>query len=618
MIIPLNLPPGFFTESSERGSVNRWRGGTNIRFYQGKPQTIGGWVSRRLDARLDIMGIVRGVAQWQTIAGSKYAVFGGTGGFFVLDDDRVYNVTPVIAEYAVSDLPVSIGVGDNRFNISNASGINVVAGDYVTLDVSDRTGLSEAVIFNVESYINDRLRLGRGFNAYMQPVDVNVGGSFTVSNISVLLGVGTSSTERGKGWGVGGWGEEGWGTPRTVTDEDEIFLPASTYSLQSWGEDLLVNRRGGSLYHLDMSSFSESSRLKREEKKAGQNGLAESPVKVNSFLVSSQERRVITYGCTEPTQYGGNFDPMLIRWCSAGDFTDWDIESDDGTAGAKRLDNGNEIVCAVPARQEIVIFTDTGVSTMSHIGGDLIYQFGDVSDSCSILSPNAAIEYGGVVYAMCYGDFFVYSGSLRPLPCEIKTFVYENLNYDQIEKVYCGLNTEFTEIWWFCPSKNSEENDFYVVYNVAGQFWYYGQDFERTCWIDRGVTFRRPLALDASNTIYDHETGYTADGQGLEFRLESFALEIAEGESIVHVSKIIPDIIGEPLGQADITLMPSLYPSQPKPTKSRSFDFGDKYISIRARGRQVSLGIEGRLNPSTSAPFRCDSWRLDIMEDGKR
>ena len=90
---------------------------------------------------------------------------------------------------------------------------------------------------------------------------------------------------------------------------------------------------------------------------------------------------------------------------------------------------------------------------------------------------------------MGQGDFYVYTGQTQKLPCSVKSYVFNDFNDQQREKVVAGSNSAFSEIWWFYPSADSDENDRYVVYNYLEKTWYYG-NLSRTAWVDKGIDGR--------------------------------------------------------------------------------------------------------------------------------
>ena len=126
------------------------------------------------------------------------------------------------------------------------------------------------------------------------------------------------------------------------------------------------------------------------------------------------------------------------------------------------------------------------------------------------MGPNAAVATEDVVYWMGIDNFYVYSGQTQQLECTIvKDHVFTDFNLSQTDKVYGGVNSEFSEvIWLYCSDTNSVanggngENDRYVIYNFKDSIWYYGT-FNRSAWLDRG-TRAFPIAAEGAY-LYNHE-----------------------------------------------------------------------------------------------------------------
>ena len=52
--------------------------------------------------------------------------------------------------------------------------------------------------------------------------------------------------------------------------------------------------------------------------------------------------------------------------------------------------------------------------------------------------------------------------------------MFQNIDLEQLDKVYAGVNSEYGEAIWLYPSSGSTENDRYVIYNYLEKIWYYG------------------------------------------------------------------------------------------------------------------------------------------------
>ena len=77
-------------------------------------------------------------------------------------------------------------------------------------------------------------------------------------------------------------------------------------------------------------------------------------------------------------------------------------------------------------------------------------------------------------------NFYVFDGTVRKLDCTVRRHIYDNLNNDQKDKVFAGVNSEFTEIIWLYPSKNSDDCDSYVIFSPEENYWTIGSCFWTT------------------------------------------------------------------------------------------------------------------------------------------
>ena len=53
-----------------------------------------------------------------------------------------------------------------------------------------------------------------------------------------------------------------------------------------------------------------------------------------------------------------------------------------------------------------------------------------------------------------------------------QNWFFDNLNYNQRQKVYASKVPRFGEIWWFYPRGNSEECNDCIIYNIRENVWY--------------------------------------------------------------------------------------------------------------------------------------------------
>ena len=199
------------------------------------------------------------------------------------------------------------------------------------------------------------------------------------------------------------------------------------------------------------------------------------PPEVGQVLISSTLQFTIALGATpyNPSIAYPSYSPMLVRWADQSLPWEW-TPATYNQSGEQVLSLGSYIIAGLNTRQEILIWTDRAVYSMQYIGAPFVFSFSLLMDNVSIASAYAAITVNGAVYWMGNDKFYVYNGTVSPLPCTVRKYVFSNLNNIQAAQVVCGQNEQFNEIWWFYPSQTSNVNDSYVIYNYAENLWYYG------------------------------------------------------------------------------------------------------------------------------------------------
>ena len=125
---------------------------------------------------------------------------------------------------------------------------------------------------------------------------------------------------------------------------------------------------------------------------------------------------------------------------------------------------------------------------MQYLGPPYIYGFTLLADNISVVSPNAMATAAGVVYWMGVDKFYVYSGRVETLPCSVRTYIFSDINRDQMPQTNSGTNEGFSEVWWnYCsitgpdgtgtPDNPNTTIDRYVIFNYLDRVWYYGTIF---------------------------------------------------------------------------------------------------------------------------------------------
>jgi hypothetical protein len=172
--------------------------------------------------------------------------------------------------------------------------------------------------------------------------------------------------------------------------------------------------------------------------------------------------------------YGNN---GLIQNCSAGNTNDW-VSAD---ANATNVASG-KVVQGLPVRggsnaPSGLFWTLDSLVRVSYIGGQgtppQYWRYDIISSQSSILSSQSAIEYDGVYYWCGVDRFLLYNGVVKEIPNTMnQNYFFDNLNYDQRQKVWATKVPRFGEIWWFYPRGDATECTDAIIYNVRENTWY--------------------------------------------------------------------------------------------------------------------------------------------------
>lgn len=631
----LQFRPGINKESTSYSNEGGWFDCDKVRFRAGFPEKIGGWAKKTPNSHL---GVTRALHPWQTISLANYMGVGTNVKYYVLYGGAYYDVTPLRATTSAGDVTFAATNGSSTITVTETAH-GAIVGDFVTFSgAATLGGLVTAEVLNQEYQIetvpsaNTFTIIAREVNPVSRitvngiytPVAVTAnasdsgnGGGSTVGAYQLNIGLNTSIT--GDGWNAGTWGRGTWNSATTPTVESVLRL----WTHDNFGEDIIINIYNGGLYYYDSSAGLTN----RAIVLSLVSGAVSPPSVATKVLVSDVDLHVIAFGCDSEDDPGTQ-DPLLIRFSDQRNALDWKATVDN-TAGDLKISSGSKIITAIETKREILVFTDTSIYSMQFIGPPDTFGITIVSEGISIRSPNSAVAIEDNVFWMGNNEFYVYNGAVQKVPCTLRDFVFSDFNTLQSEKVFAGVNSSFSEVWWFYPSSSSNEIDKYVIYNYQQQIWYYGS-LNRTAWLDRGVN-ELPTAASTDYYLYNHETG-DDDGStdpvtAITAHIESSQMDIGEGDQFSFINRIIPDLTfrNSDIGKkATLSLKARNFPGG-NYLQSDSTDISktatvpvEQFTNdafIRLRGRSFALRVE---STETGISWRLGSPRVDIRPDGRR
>ena len=627
----LQFKPGVNRETTSYTNEGGWFDSEKIRFRFGLPEKIGGWVKTTTNT---FLGTCRALHNWISLDGTLRTGVGTHLKYYLKEGTGFNDVTPLRVTTSAGDVTFAASNGSSAITATDTNH-DCVANDFVTFSgAASLGGLVTAAVLNQEYQVASVPSVNTytftakdtdGATVTANSSDSGNGGGSVVG--AYQINVGLDSTVLGTGWGAGTWSRGAWDSASALTDVANILR---IWTHDNYGEDLLINVRDGGVYYWDKSAYAAT--YARAIALSAVSGADDAvPTIAKNILVSDRDRHVIAFGC-DPEDDIGTQDPLLIRFSHQETVNTWESTSTN-TAGSLRLGSGSEIVTAIETRQQIIVFTDVSLHAMQFLGPPFTYGIDLISENITIISPLSAKAVDDFVFWMGVEDFYVYDGRVQKLPCAVKSYIFNDINLFQKEKIFAALNSSFNEIWWFYPSGDSDTNDRYVIYNHVEQAWSYGT-MARSAWLDRGIT-NNPIAAGLDNYLYTHEYGLddgsTSPASAITSYVESSQLDIGEGDKFVFIRRLVPDVTFDGStasspsaaftvktrnfpGGAYLESNASTVTQSAAATTTTVEQFTDQ-VHIRLRGRAFALKVG---STDTEVQWRLGSPRVDIREDGRR
>ena len=616
--------PGINKESTAYANEGGWFDSNLVRFKKGLPEKIGGWVKATSSTYL---GTGRALHAWVALDGTKFLGLGTTVKYYILEGTDFADITP-IRKTSTNSITFAATNGSSTLTVTDSSH-GAVQGDFVTISGAVSLGGNiNSNVLNQEYEIQTvpspntytiTAKNTSGVTVTANSSDTGDGGSGVdgVYQINVGLDVYVPAT----GWGADAWGSGSWGSSSSLGGNNQLRL----WTHDNFGEDLLLNVRAGSIYYWDKTNGTNNRAVALTDL-AGAN-LA--PTFALQTMVSDVDRHVICFGADPLNASGtartGAIDPLFIAFSDQENVTEWEPKTTN-TAGSLRLSSGSQIIGAIRSRQEILIWTDTALYSMSFIGQPFTFGVNLINEGVGSIGPNAMINTAKGVFWMDKKGFYNYAGSVVKLPCSVEEHVFGNINETQSYQTFGFLNKEFSEVGWFYCSAGSNAIDKYVTYNYEENVWMIGE-LSRTAWLDEGI-FANPKAT-SSNYLFDHELGNDDDGNAMtNVFIESSDFDLGEGEEFQFVSRIIPDVTFNGTGstgasgqKVNLVLKKRNFPGEDLSVGATgSCTSVTTKIDTRVRGRQAVLRIQSDDTDTTvtGLGFKVGATRIETQPDGKR
>ena len=653
----VRLKPGVDVEESPTLNAAQITAANLIRYYAGLVQKRGGWQEM---TATPLIGTCSGLHGWGDKLGDPYLAAGTEQRLEVLEGGILFDITPLVhtsnvavsfttvistptvtitdATYnpAVGDwvyIPTQVSVGGliifgyyqvqtvpsgTTYTITAASNAtaSVAAGGAVpvydtlngfpTVTVTlNGHGLLDGETF--EALVSTTVATVVIFGAYaITRIDAN---SFTITassnanatttagenggnvRLEYLLPTGFAEDTALTGWGIGDFGAGDWG----LSSGAQATSPMRQWALDNFGEDLIASPTNGKIYYWVPPDPTPAVVVD-----------ASAPIYNAWVFVMNQVQIIIAIG----SEVGGTQEPLLIRWCDAGDFTAWTPTSTN-QAGSFTVSQGSRLIGGLAVGLGAFIWSDVGVTQMTYQGLPFVFGIRPIATGCGLMGPRArAVSGSTIMWLSSHGFFLMDIGGGTPsaIECSVWDILVNNWDLGQPGQFVLGANDLTNEFELFFPLATTSE--FYVAasvtrgsvkYNFVEKVWDYSitSQLQRTAWqrhwVTAGGNTGNPVGSDLDGLLQQHEVGNDANGIGMQWSWTTGYFYLSEGEDIIFIDQMIPDFVTTGSPTISLELLAQQSPND-DPVVAGPFDWTTQTKLIGGfgvRARQIALRVSG-------------------------
>jgi hypothetical protein len=645
VLVPIECTPGVQPDTDLTPyATEHYTYSDKIRFVNGNPEKIGGWIETIFDNDIEVDGTTRSIYS-ANINGRVYTMIGTNEKLYVLVGNTLTNITPLDTDtIAIADSldthyatlandPISVTINSTTVTVADTEAAKFKVNDVYTLSGATTTGGVLNTALNADHVIRAIGVNTISFRVGAAATSTATGGGASVVRTSGLLTVNDTAHEQEDGDRVKISGAVDTGGILAADINKEFIIrnvTANTFDVMTEGTATSSVTAGGGAateYQQEIpagqvnASFGQGygmgfygvglygvSKLST----AGQtypriwffdrfgNTIVMTPGNQTGFyqwdLLPTVAPELIS-GAPDEINYAFVSDNIAVTLgyqegneifaSDQGDITEWTASStnqvyQDDIEGAGRF------LSHVSVNGTNLLFTESQTYTFQYVGRPLVWNINLLEESIGIISPMARVAVQGVAYWMDDDNFYMWEGgNVQVIPSNtqyqstIHDYVFGNLNFAQKSKTFAWFNKEFNEIWWHYPSATSNEPDRVARLNIQDMTWV-PDTFDRTAAEYPVVSLVNPKLADV-DVIYKHELGTDANGAAMAWALRTNLR--TTGKDSTTVVSIMPDSLQT--GDIEVTITSRLFPQATATMKQDVLDISPDttYVPYTVNGR---------------------------------
>jgi hypothetical protein len=199
--------------------------------------------------------------------------------------------------------------------------------------------------------------------------------------------------------------------------------------------------------------------------------------------------------------------PYRVQWCAIDDPRNWPTP---GTAGAITVQAGEQFLnsqwgpvkAIVGGDQFGLIMQRAGLTRVTYVGGNLVFQFDEIEESVGVFFPNSVVRAGDFWYYLSDAGICATDGvrSYRIGEGKVNRYFYLNFDITNPERIYGAIDARRKLIYWCHPTTLAGTPTRILIFNYETKRFSWA---EQTC----EVLF---TAINPAQTEYSEIKGFTS------------------------------------------------------------------------------------------------------------
>jgi hypothetical protein len=232
--VTISPPAGALRSGTLYQAKGRWFDMNLMRFVQGETVPVGGWQLRSSAGAFT--GMARSLLSWRDNSNNRWISVGTHRKLYVQDDSGAnFDITPFRRTVTLGVNQVATTNGTKNVTITDVAH-GAVIGDFVGITGATAVGGVPAADINQTQAITATTVNTITFVVATTATSTATGGGTPTLNYQITAG--RADAALNLGYGGSTWGSGYYGAPRPAT---QTYLPASIWSLDAWGEDLVAS-----------------------------------------------------------------------------------------------------------------------------------------------------------------------------------------------------------------------------------------------------------------------------------------------------------------------------------------------------------------------------------------